>query len=558
LEDVAMKKEGIAERKQAEDALKKSEQHLRNVLDGLGPYMLAGLMTPDGTLIEANRPALEIAGLKPEDVLGKPFEETYWWSYSEPVKQQLRDAIRRAAKGETSRYDVAVRVGENRFITIDFCLQPLVGEGGRINYLIPSAVDITKRKRAEEALRRSIEELEAVHEIDRSIITRPDLSSLLKFIVRKARELTSADAAFYSFAEGDVIRHHTFSGIRTKAFKSIELKKGTGLGWLVVGENKPVVVEDFFSDERLKDAPYDAVSEEGLVSFLSVPFMSGEGEPLGVLYVANRKKTKFAEEQVRTLVTLAAQTSVAVEHARLYEKTKKAYEKLKSLDELKDNLIANVTHELRTPLTIVMSSLEVARDERDKEERNGFLEIAMDALIHQNSIIGDLIEVSKIEKNEEKMPKLKKVDLARIIDLVSVEFTPLILRREIKTNVCVQKDLPMVRANQKQLEHILRNLFSNTIKFNKKGGKISVEARKKGEFVEVVISDTGIGIPKDKLPKVFDRFYQVDTSTDRAYGGTGLGLAVVREIVEAHGGKIGIESEPREGSRFYFTLPIAK
>jgi PAS domain S-box-containing protein len=152
--------EMVGRRKESEEALKKSEKQLRNVLDGLGPHMLVGLMTPDGTLIEANRPALEIAGLKPEDVLEKPFEETYWWSYSEPVKQQLRDAIRRAAKGKTSRYDVAVRVGENRFITIDFCLQPLVNEGGRINYLIPSAVDITKRKQAEEELAKHRDNLE--------------------------------------------------------------------------------------------------------------------------------------------------------------------------------------------------------------------------------------------------------------------------------------------------------------------------------------------------------------------------------------------------------------
>jgi PAS domain S-box-containing protein len=154
----------ITERKRAHETLKKSEEHLRNVLDGLGPYMLVGLMTPEGILIEANRSALEIAGLKSEDVLGKPFEETYWWSYSEPVKQQLRDAIRRATRGETCRYDVDVCVGENRFITIDFCLHPLADETGKIIYLIPSAVNITERKRAEEELRKHREHLEELVE----------------------------------------------------------------------------------------------------------------------------------------------------------------------------------------------------------------------------------------------------------------------------------------------------------------------------------------------------------------------------------------------------------
>jgi diguanylate cyclase (GGDEF)-like protein/PAS domain S-box-containing protein len=138
----------ITDRVRFGEALKESEKHLRNVLDGL-PQMLVGLMTPGGTLIEVNRPALEIAGLKHKDVLGKPFEQTYWWSYSESVKKQLRDAIHRVAGGETCRYDVVIRVGKNHFITIDFCLQPLLDEAGDVIYLIPSAVDISERKRAE-------------------------------------------------------------------------------------------------------------------------------------------------------------------------------------------------------------------------------------------------------------------------------------------------------------------------------------------------------------------------------------------------------------------------
>jgi signal transduction histidine kinase len=128
----------------------------------------------------------------------------------------------------------------------------------------------------------------------------------------------------------------------------------------------------------------------------------------------------------------------------------------------------------------------------------------------------------------------------------------------MKTEVRIEKNLPFVKANQKQVEHILRNLINNSIKFNKKGGKISIDAKKKGKFVEVAIKDTGIGIPKDKLPRVFDRFYQIDSSTVRVYGGTGLGLSVVKELIEVHGGEIGVESSPGKGSRFRFTLPIAK
>jgi PAS domain S-box-containing protein len=151
--------EDITERKRAEDAVRTSEQRLRDLIDGLGPSMFVGLMTPDGTLIEANRPALAVAGLKPEDVLGKPLEETYWLAYSDEVKHQVREAIGRAARGEATRYDLRIRASENRFIIIDFSLQPIRDETGRVVFLVPSASDITERKRAEESLKLANERL---------------------------------------------------------------------------------------------------------------------------------------------------------------------------------------------------------------------------------------------------------------------------------------------------------------------------------------------------------------------------------------------------------------
>ncbi len=139
----------ITDRKRAEMALQQSEQRLRDLIDGLGPNMFVGLTTPDGILLEANRPALAAAGLKLEDVLGNPVEETYWVSYSEESKRRMRAAIERAARGEPSRYDVAIRVGESQFTDIDFSIHPLRDREGKVAFLVPSAVVITERKRAE-------------------------------------------------------------------------------------------------------------------------------------------------------------------------------------------------------------------------------------------------------------------------------------------------------------------------------------------------------------------------------------------------------------------------
>ena len=142
----------ITERREAEASLRDSEQKMRIVIDGLGPNTFLGLMTPDGTLIEANRSGLVAAGLRPADVLGKPFDQTYWWSHSEPVREQLRAAMARAAAGEPSRYNIQIRVAEGSLVWADFSLNPVRDISGRVVYIVPSASVIDERVRAEEAL----------------------------------------------------------------------------------------------------------------------------------------------------------------------------------------------------------------------------------------------------------------------------------------------------------------------------------------------------------------------------------------------------------------------
>ncbi|MEP7347084.1 MAG: DUF4118 domain-containing protein, partial [Gemmatimonadaceae bacterium] len=142
----------IRQYQQAEAAIRDSEQKLRKVIDGLGPNTFLGLMSPDGILIEANRPGLVAAELRAEDVLGKPFDQTYWWSYSEAVREKLRAAMVRAAAGEASRYDVQVRVAGQNLAWIDFSLNPVLDANGDVIYIVPSGVIIEERVRAEEQI----------------------------------------------------------------------------------------------------------------------------------------------------------------------------------------------------------------------------------------------------------------------------------------------------------------------------------------------------------------------------------------------------------------------
>ncbi len=229
---------------------------------------------------------------------------------------------------------------------------------------------------------------------------------------------------------------------------------------------------------------------------------------------------------------------------------------LKALDEMKSNILANVSHELRTPITIAKGAIELARETKEHEETEKLLKMALNALAQLNLIVEDMIEAASFKKGVGEL-KLEEVDIVKLIDQVCSEFRPLLQKDNIELEIRKGNNLPRARGDRELLRHALRNLISNAIKFNRKGGRVEVEVRENHGMLEVCVSDTGIGIPRDKLDKIFDLFYQVDASPTRRYGGTGLGLAIVKDVVKAHGGEISVESEPGKGSTFCFTLPMA-
>lgn len=244
-----------------------------------------------------------------------------------------------------------------------------------------------------------------------------------------------------------------------------------------------------------------------------------------------------------------------------YRRLQEAYEELKELDRMKNELISNVSHELRTPITIAKNAIELAMDEEVVEERDKFLAMGRGALARLNLIVGDLLDIAKFQKGTFKLD-VKSLDLEQTVNSVVQEVMPLALKNDIEIKISAQ-DLPLVKADEDAVKHVFFNLISNAIKFNKKGGGVFIEARHKQDFsrplgegfVEVSIADTGIGIAKEHLGKLFTPFYQVDSSTTRAYPGTGMGLAVVKRIIEAHGGRVWAKSEIGKGTKFTFTLP---
>ncbi|MDR1141949.1 MAG: response regulator [Planctomycetaceae bacterium] len=264
------------------------------------------------------------------------------------------------------------------------------------------------------------------------------------------------------------------------------------------------------------------------------------------------KAFKFMAAEINTLIRKLQDHAKALEEKNQY---------LNRLNELKDEFMANTSHELRTPINgiigIVESMIDGATGSLTQEQKFN-LALVSNSGKRLSNLVNDILDFTKL-KNKEIILQIKPVDLKTIVDTVIVLSKPLIKGKELVLVNAIDSSLPIVDADENRIQQILYNLLGNAIKFTDKG-KVSVSANvlNDNNSVAVSVTDTGIGIPKDKFGRIFESFEQVDGSTAREYGGTGLGLSITKKLVELHGGTMSVESKLSEGSKFTFTVPLSK
>jgi len=233
--------------------------------------------------------------------------------------------------------------------------------------------------------------------------------------------------------------------------------------------------------------------------------------------------------------------------------------RLQEYDRLKTDFFSNVSHELRTPLTMILSPIDQLLDQRKQQSAEAvyLLDVARVNGRRLLELINRLLEFSKLEAGQAVL-RHGAVELGELLRELVTAATPLAQQREIALNLRIEPELPVIRADEEKLESVITNLLSNALKFTPAGGTVQAEVgRRDGELV-VSVTDSGIGIKAADHAKIFERFVQIDGSTSRKYSGTGLGLALVKELIDLHGGQIHVESEPGKGARFWFTLPIVE
>jgi signal transduction histidine kinase len=409
-------------------------------------------------------------------------------------------------------------------------------------------------------LTRSVAELRALSEVSQAVNSTLELQAVLRAIAAHAVALAEADAGvFCAYDEGAQVFHiqatHELDPEVVKALTRRQVRLGEGAIGIAGQKRRAVQIPDI--DQETGYAFYDVVRKPGYRALLAVPLLR-EDSLVGGLVICRKTPGAFGAETVNLVQTLANQSVLAIENAKLFEEIEEQGRQLAEASRHKSEFLANMSHELRTPLNAVLGYAELIEDGiygDVPDKMRDVLERIQQNGRHLLGLINDVLDLSKIEAGELKLSPVDYSMRELVLDVVSAT-EALAAEKKLALEVEVPADLPHGRGDERRLTQVLMNLVSNAIKFTE-AGAVRVRAKvEDGSFV-VAVSDTGVGIAEEDRERIFEEFQQVDSSSTRKKGGTGLGLAIARRIVELHGGRIWVESTPGQGSTFSFTLPLA-
>jgi signal transduction histidine kinase len=398
-----------------------------------------------------------------------------------------------------------------------------------------------------------IDHLERLLEVVRGLTTAPDLETFLQTIISEATELTNSELS--SILEYD----ETAEELRFLAMQWFERDllrpmgvplEGSAAGW-VFRRSQPLIIQDVRKDQRHFNL-VDRMTNHQTQSLVAVPLMV-RGEVVGVLEALNKKDdAHYTEEDLTILETLGALAAQAMQNVDLMRKVRASRVQLAELERLKTDFIAITSHELRTPLGLILGHATFLR-----ELAGGQYEEQLDAIIRNATKLKDIVEnLSDVENFQNGSARVKggRVSMTKIAEDVVALFREEAELKNISLKLEPASQPYYLHADQVKITIALSNLVKNAIQYTEAGGVVNVSVEEDTGYIKVTVTDNGIGIPARELPRIFDRFYQVETHLTRRYGGMGLGLSVAKAMIELHGGRIWAESEGR-GSRFTFLLP---
>jgi PAS domain S-box-containing protein len=537
----------VTDRKRADEAARRNEAWLRTVTDSLPA--LVSYLDRDLHYRFANRAYEDWFGLTPRQVVGKPS----WEVIGEAIFEHRRPYMAAALAGEFVRFE---GVTEHNRLGLRFTevIYTPHREAGQVAGFFVHVLDVTDRKRADAALAQQTDRLRLLWESASVLLTTDEPDAMMRGLFTKIAPHFQLDTYFNFMVDdsGNALHLESCIGIPDEAAREIRrLEFGQAVCGNVALHRRPITATFI---QQSDDPKVQLVKSFGIRAYACNPLLAGD-RLLGTLSFASRTREQFDAEELEFLATITRYVTVAYERIRLVRE-------LRETDRRKDEFLALLAHELRNPLAPLRNGLHVMRLSGDNPEAAGRLRAMMERqLAHMVRLIDDLLDVSRISRNKMELRR-SRVLLSDVISNAVETARPLVEAAGHELSVALPTEPVFLDADLTRLSQVFGNLLTNSAKYTEAGGHIWLNAvHRDGEVGEVVVSvrDTGIGIPAEALPAIFDMFSQVDRSLERSTGGLGIGLALVRGLVEMHGGSVAAASDgPGCGSTFTVRLPVLK
>ncbi|NJN80442.1 MAG: GAF domain-containing protein [Anaerolineales bacterium] len=376
-------------------------------------------------------------------------------------------------------------------------------------------------------------------DIARDLASTLDLDILLSRIVHAAAEICGAEAA--SILLYDDTSRQLYFQVSTNMDESTRRGitvplEGSIAGW-IVNNRKPVRITNAHDDSRFY-SNVEAITGLTTQSLLGVPLIT-KNKIVGVLEALNKHRGKFSDNDESMLLVLGAQAAVAIENTRLFQQS---------------DLISEFVHELRTPLSSLSTATYLLlRPEMSQEQRDQIINNIHGETMRLNALASSFLDLARLESGRVQFRKTV-FSLADLLYECKDVMSSKAFEDNIQLRVESPEGLPLLEADRDKIKQVLLNLLSNAIKYNRPNGTVMLRAEARETEIAIFVQDTGIGIPEEALPHLFEKFYRVREHETRT-SGTGLGLSICKQIIYGHGGRIEVKSKPSVGTAFILYLP---
>ena len=422
--------------------------------------------------------------------------------------------------------------------------------------LIRSIHYAIERKRAETQLQQQRAKQAALHEMNLAITSTLDVHKVLDILLEKVIWAFPRYAATIRLVDSKTgnLERLACRNINERDWKDDVDTGSRGLANAVFEARKPVAITDVLSDPRTRRP--DFIRTNGLISYLGVPLII-QDQILGALNLYTREKHDFSDEEIEFFNTLGAQAAIAIHNSQLYQQIKTANHALEKTLEVKSTLVGVMAHELKTPIQVIVGTANMlsagmcGKLTEEQEARMRKIESSADELLQ---LIDGALDMAQPERGRIPMRK-EAVDVGALLRELASEFAEPFAKKGVKLETLELPERMIMKTDGLRVKEILRNLIDNARKYTAEG-KVEVAAREYADGrIEFCVKDTGVGIKPELLPKIFELFYRIDPAVENDRSGSGLGLNIVKRLLELLCGEIQVESEVGKGTSFRVFLP---